>query len=339
MRRFRFGTEGADPARTLVVDGAADGFRCLSHWPGADVPDCLRHDLSTGMALNWAACSAEQRDELLGPFEWVANTHYDTDGVLSAFAVLQPEQALTRAPALLAAAACGDFCTWQGRPALQLELTLSALPRHPRSPATAHLPAGASDRQRWTASYDWALAALPELLDEPARHQALWAEQEAGLLADLATVDAGQGPRVERLPQLDLAVLHLDRPLAAMALHRAAGALHRLLLIEPADGGHRYRFCYRDESWFRLVTRCALARVPMDGALAELQVLESAAGPVGALRWWCDPLTRPVVELSFGDPSRPRSGFFLDPMPVPGAVSRLAPEVVADLLSRHLSAG
>ena len=336
--RFRFGTHDADPTRTLVVDGTAEGFRSLSHWPGNATPSVLKHDLSTGIALRFVALTEERRLALMGRFDEVANTHYDTDGVASVFTVMRPEEALPRAEALLAAAATGDFATWNGREALAVELTLAALPTHPRSPVAVGLPAAATDEQRWEASYRWSIDALPQVLDDPFRWEHLWPQRHRAVCADVAAVDSGQAVSVECFPALDLAVITVDRPLAAIALHHAAGALYRLLVVEPAEGGHHYRFCYRDESWFELVSRRPAPRVTLDDAVAALQRLELAAGSRDDARWWADPIDGPVPQLGYGDTQAPRPGFFLDPLPRPAPASRLEPArvlaVLADTLSR-----
>lgn len=338
-RRFRFGTEGADPARTLIVDGAASGFRSLSHWPGNSTPAALRHDLSTGMALALASRPADEQQALLGSFEVVVNNHYDTDGALSAFAVLRPAEALAQRALLLAAAATGDFATWHGEAALAVDLTITALPRHAASPLAGRWTSGAPDEQRFEDAYLWLLDALPGLLGDPFRHAPLWQSRHAAVVADVARVGAGSGLRVERLPALDLARIEADREFHAIALHHAAGALYRLLVSTPRDGGWIHRFCFRDESWFELVTARPAPRVPLDGAVAELQRLERMAqGGAPPATWWCGTLGDPVVQLGYGDPALAEAaGFFLDPLPGPAPASRLPPAVVADVLEEALT--
>jgi hypothetical protein len=335
--RFRFGTDGADPARVLVVDGVAEGFRGLSHWPGQRTPPSLRHDLSTGIALAWARCTPAERLALLGPAQEVANTHYDTDGVLSVFAVMRPYDALARSHALLAAAATGDFGTWNGEVALAVDLSIMALPRHPQSPVVATLPDDATDAERWEASYLWAVEHLPGLLDAPWTLSPLWAHQHQQVCEDVAAVEAREGVQVETFGELDLAAVRAERQLMAIALHHAAGEHYRLLVSTPADGGHHHRFCFRDESWFELVTISPAPRVPLDGAMAELQRREEAAG--GRARWWASGLGVPVVQLGHCEPDAAKAaGFFLDPLDDPGTPSRLGPDEVRAVLTEALAA-
>jgi len=115
---------GLDPEQTLMVDGYADGYRTISHWPGHSTPAPLRHDLTTGSALMLAGMTGAQRKELLGEYSVVTNNHIDVDGVLSAFSVLNPDLALEHQGLILRTAANGDLAMWTGQDALVLELTL-----------------------------------------------------------------------------------------------------------------------------------------------------------------------------------------------------------------------
>lgn len=331
--RFRYGTAGADPETTLVVDGAEHGFtRNLSHWPGNTTPTALKHDLSTGIALNWSALTESERLALFGPIEVVSNTHYDTDGVLSVLAVMRPDIALPRREAMLAAAATGDFGVFCGEVALATEMALSALPEHPRSPALTGLAQDAAPDARHEACYRWALDHGELLLDRPFALGELFGERHARTLLDVARVTARDGVDVRLHDEHDLAVITTPHELAAVALHQAAGEHYRLLLVQPTRDGHRYRFCYRDESWFELVSIQPASRVALDAAVAELQAREERVADPGPHRWWSGEIAAPVTELAFGDPDQDRPGFFLDPLPTPDPVSRLAPGEVLDVL-------
>src|SRR5262245_48293696 len=91
-RRFEFYREDLDPAVTLVVDGVAPAVLNLSHWPGNRTPSRYRADTTTEMALHLAG--DPQRERFLEGIRIVSNNHFDTDGLLSAWAVLHPDEAL-----------------------------------------------------------------------------------------------------------------------------------------------------------------------------------------------------------------------------------------------------
>ena len=337
---FVFAPEGADPACTLYVDGTEAGFRSLSHWPGNTTPAALKHDLSTGIALAWARLSPAERRALYGNYTQVANNHYDTDGALSAFAVLRPEDALSREAPMLAAAATGDFSVWRGEAALAVDLTVMNLTRSPASPLAASLPAGTPDRQRWAAGYAWLLEHLPAVLDDPFAQRSLWAERHERIVADVRRVEAGTGVSVRTFPDDDLALVSSDRAITSVGLNLAAGDATRVLLVRPSAAGFRYLFRYRVESWFELVSRKPPARAPLDGVVEALDRAEAQSGARGQRtgqptgRWWHGELTDPVCELGFGSAGGRTGSPFDDPEIDDQPHSALPPSVVTDALRK-----
>ncbi len=318
------------------MDGTAPGFRSLSHWPGNATPAAVKHDLSTGIALNVARLSPEQRHALLGAFDEVANNHYDTDGALCAFAVLRPAEALPRAAALLDAAACGDFAVWRGETALAVELTVMQLTHGPASPLAGRLQPGQGDDERHALAYDWLLAHLPEVLDDPFALRSLWAERHARIVEDVRRIEAGTGVSTRDFPDLDLALVSSDRPITDIGLNLAAGDRLRVLLVLPSREGYRYRFRYRVESWFELVSRKVPPRPALDAALERLTRAEGARE--GRPSWWCDPPGSPVCEAGYGDRAR-RASAFDDPAPENDPPSRLLPSTVIDAFAATWRAG
>ena len=315
------------------MDGTAAGFRTLSHWPGNTTPAAVKHDLSTGIALNVARLSPDERRALLGDYDEVANNHYDTDGALCAFAVLQPEEALRRADAMLEAAATGDFSVWRGEAALAVDLTVMQLTKGPASPLAGALRPGQSDEERHALAYDWLLAHLGEVLDDPFALRSLWDERHGDIVDDVHRVEEGTGVSTRTFPDLDLALVSSDRPITDIALNLAAGDFSRVLLVLPSREGYRYRFRYRVESWFELVSRKVPPRPSLQPALALLNRAEGLGeGPPPGRAWWCDPAQSPVSELGFGNHERGCS-VFDDPTPQDDPPSRLLPSTVIEALA------
>jgi len=334
---FVFLPEGASPADTLYVDGTEAGFRSLSHWPGNSTPAALKHDLSTGIALAWARLSPAERRALLGPFTRVANNHYDTDGALSAFALLRPDEALRREPALLAAAATGDFSVWTDEAALAVDLTVGNLTHSPASPLAldGKLSPGTPDRERWAAGYAWLLEHLPSVLDDPFALRPMWAERHAQVLADVRRVQAGTGISVRRFEEHDLALVSSDRPITSIGLNLAAGDATRVLLVLPSAAGFRYRFRYRVESWFELASRRPPPRSELAPVVAALERAEARAGrsaSAPAAHWWCGALGAPVCELGFGAWGSGSGSPFDDPVLEDQPHSALPPSAVVEAL-------
>lgn len=309
------------------------GFRSLSHWPGNATPAALKHDLSTGIALNAARLASTRRHELLGDFDEVANNHYDTDGALSAFALLHPEAALARAERMLEAATTGDFSVWRGEAALAIELTVQQLTHAPGSPLAGQLRPGLDDDERHALAYDWLLANLAEVLDDPFAMRTLWEERHGQIVDDVRRIEAGTGVSVRSFPDLDLALVSSDRPITGIGLNLAAGDCSRVLLVLPSRAGYRYRFRYRVESWFELVSRKVPPRAALEPVLERLNRAEGlGGGGGGGPAWWCDATTAPVCELGFGRRDG-RDSAFDDPDLTGDPHSRLLPSTLIEALA------
>ena len=331
--RFEYRPSSADPATTLYVDGTEPGFRSLSHWPGNSTPAALKHDLSTGIALGFVARAPAEQRALLGEFEVVANNHYDTDGVASAFALLFPGPALQWEDELLAAAATGDFSVWRGEEALALDLTVTALAHAPAAPFAAALPPAPDDDARHAAAYAWLLAELPALLEDPLAWRSLWAEEFERTVADVQRIEEGTGISVRHFPEADLALVSSDRPLTSIGLHLAAGDASRVLAVLAARDGFRYRYRERVESWFELVSRRVPPRRDLTAVIAALNAAEGVTRGATA-QWWSQPAGFPVRELGFGDPAQAAQVNFGDPQAERDPPSRLLPSAVIDALRK-----
>ena len=120
--RFEFYHEGLADVPKLSVDGTVDNALHLSHWAGNSTPEELRADTSTEIALNFVA--SPRRGELSRGVEVVTNNHFDTDGVLSVWAVLNGERALDLREGLVAAAEAGDFSEFGGERAVRVSVAI-----------------------------------------------------------------------------------------------------------------------------------------------------------------------------------------------------------------------
>src|SRR5687767_14392241 len=120
--RFEFYHEGLAGGPLLSVDGTVDGALHLSHWEGNTTPEELRADTSTEIALNFAGWA--RRDEWARGVEVVTNNHFDADGVLSVWAVLNGGRALDLRGEMVAAAEAGDFSEFPGERAVRVAVLL-----------------------------------------------------------------------------------------------------------------------------------------------------------------------------------------------------------------------
>ena len=147
-------------------------------------------------------------------------------------------------------------------------------------------------------AYERLFANIEGMLDDPFALEVRWRARHQKVVADINRIERGDGIRVTSLPQDDLAVVETDRPITSFGMRLAAGDLFRVLLVHPSDRGNRYRFCFRGESWWDVVSVRPQPRKPLARLAARLNELERG----GEKLWWASPPDWTVPELGFGEP-------------------------------------
>jgi hypothetical protein len=120
--RFEYYHPGLDTAPKLSIDGTVSNSVHFSHWAGNRTPASVKADTSTEIALNLVA--SPERAALTQGIELVTNNHFDTDGVLSVWTVLQGERALGLRDRLVAAAEAGDFSAYSTKDGVRASIVI-----------------------------------------------------------------------------------------------------------------------------------------------------------------------------------------------------------------------
>lgn len=311
MRYLDYATASDVP--NIVVDGSPNDATVLSltHWPGIAAPPGLARDLSAEMAFAYLDAPVEHP-----PADVVTNNHFDQDGLISIFALIDPAGALAHRELLIDVAAAGDFATYHDRRAARAAMAIAT-----RGAAETTLSYGEFSDQLYTELLP---DVLPMVLDND-RYRDLWEAEDAELTASEEAIACG-AVAIDERPDLDLAIVTIspDQPVREgrrfghdrfvgqhpMALHNATGRF-RLLLIH----GRSYRFVDRYETWVQYQTRPTLPRVDMRPLAEILTSLET-----GALVWGA------------GAPGD------LTPELAPSDDSTIGPDVVLAALVEHLTA-
>jgi hypothetical protein len=287
--RFEFYHEGLGGAPLLSVDGTVDGALHLSHWEGNETPEELRADTSTEIALNFAAWP--RRAEWARGVEVVTNNHFDADGVLSVWSVLNGGRALGLRGELVSAAEAGDFSEFPNENAVRVSILLQGgdNPFVPgvNSPLVEHLAGGGRvDEGR---AYELVLPEVESVLTRTGEYEPLWREGWAWIERTLESFARGDS-RVYEDEASRLSVVTLARdlygpggfdpgrqpaPYTAVA-HHARGEL--FLVATPLNDGWGYRIDYPYYSWAETRTRPRVARRNLSGLVGRLNVLERGRG-------------------------------------------------------------
>lgn len=251
----------------IIVDGSGNQHTVLvlSHWPHSGTPQEFKDDLSAQIVFRYL-----DRPDLQFSVEAVSNNHFDEDGLVSLYAILNPEQAKLQRDLLIDIAAAGDFGTYQFREAARIAFMIEAWSNPETSPLNASL--FHQSYPEITANlYRELLAKLPEMMANPGAFQAYWQTQEAELKKSETAIEQGI-IQIEEILPLDLAIITLPENLPTphlMALHNATSCFC-LLLIQ----GRKYELRYRYETWIQYVSRQPIPRVDLKPLAEQLSQQE-----------------------------------------------------------------
>ena len=273
----------------IIVDGKAQHATqlTLSHWPWNATPEGLLRDTSTEIAFAYL-----DQPELHESIGLVSNSHFDEDGLLSMYVLVDPKNALTHRDLMIATSRAGDFAIYSDAKAAKLSFVLAAY----ADPATSPLPdevfSGSAPAQI-ASLYTTMLRELPGLLDDVDGKREYWEEEYAHVLESERAIVEGRVV-IDEVPELELAIVRIpadmpvrrvrrylqgwQRSVHPFAVHNITDCSRLVWLKESSVGGASLEFQYRYESWVQLASRRPMQRIDLDGLAKELGRRESAGG-------------------------------------------------------------
>jgi hypothetical protein len=328
--RFEFYSDAIAAEPKLSVDGTVDNAIHFSHWSGNKTPASVKADTSTEIALNVVA--AANRDQLTQGIDLVTNNHFDTDGVLSVWTMLNGERARPLCHKLIAAAEAGDFCELSSVDAVRASIVIqgSDSPTDKSASPLARQLSGEeiTDEAR---AYELVLPHVERVITETNAFEELWRDSWMRIEAALDSFEKGES-RVEENTRTRLSVVmlapevfgvkgfepyHHSAPFTAIS-HHAHGEL--FLIATPLNDGWAYRIDYPYYSWAETVARPRVARRDFSALVNQLNEGEQSTSG----RWQID-----SSELSSAIKFRDDDGKL--------APSKLTPEAVAKHFRAALS--
>jgi hypothetical protein len=285
--RFEFYSPAIDSLPKLSVDGIVPNSIHFSHWEGNQTPDEIKADTSTEIALNLV--SAPHKQKLTQDVELVTNNHFDTDGVLSVWTVINGERALELRDLLVPAAEAGDFSEYTGDRAVKASIAIQgsdqSSPADETGSPLARFLAGENVNDDARA-YELVLPEVEHLLTRTDEYEQLWRDEWERLAKALESFERGYS-RVEEYPDSKLSVITLApdvfcsggfnptrhaAPYTAIS-HNARGILY--LIGIPTNGGWYYRVDYPYYSWAETMVRPHVVRRDFTAILQQLNELET----------------------------------------------------------------
>lgn len=335
--RFEFYTAALDDVPKLSVDGTVDNSIHFSHWNGNETPAQLKADTSTEIALNLVA--APNRDEFTRGIELVTNNHFDTDGVLSVWTVLNGERALDRREQLIPAAEAGDFSEFKTEAAVRASIVIQGsdqpVPGEQSGSPLANQLAGerVDDDAR---CYELVLPEVERVLTRTDEFESLWRGAWEKIATAIESFERGKS-KAEEFAESGLSLVTLapeifgpagfdptrDAAPATAISRYARGQL--FLIATPLANGWAYRVDYPYYSWAETVVRPRIPRRDFSQVLAELNRREVE----GAGSWQADSseLSSAIKFLAADGPQNVRTL----------AASSLAPDEVAKMVGAAMT--
>jgi hypothetical protein len=327
--RFEFYSDAIADVPKLSVDGTVDNAIHFSHWNGNQTPQSVKADTSTETVLNVVA--APNRTDLTRGIDLVTNNHFDTDGVLSVWAMLAGDRALDLRDPLIAAAEAGDFSEFSSIDGVRASIVIqgSDSPTDKSgSPLAQHI-AG----RPVTDEADAYVAVLPHIehvIKHTGQYENLWRDSWTRVERALDSFAKGES-RVDELSDIKLSLVTLApavfglngfdpsaqaAPFTAIS-HHARGEL--FLIATPLAGGWAYRIDYPYYSWAETVVRPKVVRRDLTALMARLNELETTPSAT----WQLD-----SSELASAAKAVDRNGML--------SASALDPQIVASEVSAAL---
>ncbi|HEV8140173.1 MAG TPA: DUF6687 family protein [Pyrinomonadaceae bacterium] len=328
--RFEFYSSAIADVPKLSVDGTVDNAIHFSHWHGNQTPESVKADTSTETVLNVVA--APNRAELTRSIDLVTNNHFDTDGVLSVWTMLNGERALPLREKLIAAAEAGDFSEFSSVDGVRTSIVIQGgdSPIDKSGSPLAQQLAGKPIPDE-AEEYLLVLPHIEYVIKHTDEYENLWRKPWQRIETALDSFAKGEST-VEESASGELSVVTLSpaifgprgfdpsehaAPFTAIS-HHAHGQL--FLITTQVNGSWAYRIDYPYYSWAETIIRPRIPRRDFTKLVSELNSAEQNASG----RWEID-----VSELSSAIKYRDRNGLL--------AASQLSPDVVAGYVRTALT--
>lgn len=282
--RFEFYTDALENTPKLSVDGTVPNSVHFSHWEGNETADELKADTSTEIALNLV--TSPRREEYMRGIDLVTNNHFDCDGVLSCWVVLNGQRALPYRDLLISAAEAGDFSEHTSDDGVRVSIAIQGAeqssPNNDDGSPFAQMLAGREFATRIAdndaLAYELIFPELEKLLTNVSAYEPLWREGWKNVADAIESFERGRSQVKEyaesRISLVTLApeLFHGTVPFTAISKY-VRGEL--FLIAIPSDGGWLYRLDYPYYSWAETVVRPEIPRRDLSEALVTLNAKET----------------------------------------------------------------
>ena len=253
----------------LSVDGIFPSALNLGHWPGNSSPPEFKADTSTEMAFN--LIESPDKQKYLGDIEIVSNNHFDSDGVIAAYVLLWPDDALSMKNALIDIAVTGDFMEFTTEDALKADKVLNDLQFRERSVFADIF--NQSEAQIMNSLYIKAFETLPELVNNIDNYEDYFREDFNHYTRSESAFNSQTALR-SNYNDCHLSVIE-----SGFRLHPVSVFSHSLndivMTVEVSEEGRKYELQYKPYTWHDTLRNKQVERKPFESLTKELNLIEA----------------------------------------------------------------
>ncbi|QCK13473.1 DUF6687 family protein [Mangrovivirga cuniculi] len=275
-----------EPEKCLAVDCTHRKALPLSHWRGSSSPEDLHDDTSAAICLNAIETGLTQE------YKYVTNNHFDIDGFLGVWSVIEPELAIKNKQLIRQAALIGDFRELPdltdpiNDKALKLVCLINKIEKD-----HFYAPFEAQDQEDKESSaciekYEYFLPRLKSYLNDINKYADYWKEEYDSVLDGLTNITSNDYDESIRLT-----VIHAEKPIHYYSLFKETENSDMVLSVYPEN---RFELEYKYTTWVD-TNRLSYPRVDLTPLSEKLNALEKNPGI-----WAGDKITDtgPILRLS-----------------------------------------
>jgi hypothetical protein len=314
---------------TIIVDSLYPKGLILAHWRGAVNPPGTDDDTSAGIVLN---ALQQQIPGLEAPY--VSANHFDVDGFVGVWSVLNPEVALQNEAVLRQMAIIGDFRELDlSQPAadkaLKLVCWINKVEKEKFYPPFGADEVEENEMEASVPKFEYFLAAFGDVLAHPEVYQADWEMEYHQVLADYQIMH-GAETQVTTFSEIGLVQIQTPRPVHYYALFsRTMG--YDMVLSQYTE--NRYELEYKYTTWVDISSRPTLPRISLKHLAHILQTQESSGH-----QWTAESVTDTGPILRLNGKNLPKKQRYANPTARPIYSSSISPEVLTTQVISYFQA-
>ncbi|GAB6282889.1 MAG: hypothetical protein STSR0008_16390 [Ignavibacterium sp.] len=244
-----------DKNKAISVDGAFDAKLQLSHWIGNSSPKELKADTTTEMSFKLIENS--NKEKYLTGIEYISNNHFDADGLLSAFVLLDPDYALQHKNEIINMAITGDFSEFTTEDALKSIIVIESLLDEEKSFIKEKIK-NINYSDSIQCAYEEGFKLVSKLIDDIDQFEKYWIDEFSFFVESEKSFER-QESIVSNYDNLCLSIVEIPKPLSKVSIYKNIKNDIVLTAIK-SNNGNIYDLEYKMWTWFDTIREKKIKR-------------------------------------------------------------------------------